>query len=170
MAIAIVAALVVWKLREQARQVARAQLENHVRPWFQDEGYASFYSEEGKPDLEPVQPLAAPVVPIAVRGEDRFVYFGLDFAKRTKLPIADSLANVGTVAISLETIVLYSMGALAYKTTIVLVDARTRTVVARKSFSTERPPSHVTLDYMTRWDDRFWEPIAAWIDRLPLRD
>ena len=159
---------IVRSQRTQARAAARAQLEGDARSWFEHEGYESFFAEEGKPDLEPVRPLAPPFLPIAQRGSgDRFVYFGSDLAKRSNLPIAESLSNIGTVAISLETTSLYTMGALTYKATIVFVDARTRTVLARKSFWTDPPPGTVTFEYMSQWDDRFWAPVTAWIDQLP---
>jgi hypothetical protein len=161
---------IVYGSRTEARAAAQAKLEEDLPPWFRQNGYEALFAEEGRPDLEPTQRLEPPVLPILVRSSEHFIYYGSDFVERTKLPIAESLSNVGTVAVSLETISLYTLGALPYKSTVVFVDARTRTVVARRSFATESPPPRITIDALSQRHDAFWMPIISWIATLPLRD
>lgn len=161
---------VYWGVRQNAKAEHREAMKKGARDWFEREGYARFFDERGKPDLGASSSIHGPVMPIAVRDVEHFVYFGSDLADRTELPIAESFDEVRTVAISIEDTRLYSMGALTYAATIVFVDARDKRVVARRSWSGPLPPQATTIDGMSKWDDDFWAPIATWVDSLPMAE
>ena len=166
----IISGLLWWAQRSSHHVAASEELKAAVPAYFEKD-YKPFLAEHGRPDLAPVHALAPPVVPVAARATERFIYWGTDLETYAKLPLADDLARVGTIALSIEDTSMYTMGALTYDATVVFIDVRTKTVVARKHFKADGSlGARITLDEMKQWDDAFWTPVADWIKTIPFED
>ncbi|MEO8707043.1 MAG: hypothetical protein ABI867_43855, partial [Kofleriaceae bacterium] len=109
-----------------------------------------------------------PVLPIRV-DDDRAGSLQSNLVHR--LPgdlLAGTLEETSTLVLSINNI-KNVIAMVDWDVTIVLVDVGRRRVVGRKRFQGEVPPSRTTYEYMGKMSDRFWGPIADWIESVTRR-